>query len=523
VQTDKRSKKEEEQQPPWRTEPEIEVSRQEQLTRCLATAPDIQRGVYPFKGMKLSRADVEWLLVTYQNEGDSKARGNEQNRRGLDLRGADLRYVDLHGLPLARLRGSLTRAEWEDATAEQRAAAAVLFKGADLSEAHLEEAELIGVDLEKVSLHEAHLEKADLVRAHLERAFLARAHLKEADLSEAHLGKADLSEVRLQGATLKGSHLEQAYLSGGHLEKADLSGARLEKVYLSEAHLEKALLSEAHLEEGYLSGAYLQGADLSRAHLEGAYLNEAHLEDTSLYKAHLERTFLYKAHLEGARLGRTHVEEAQLKKAPESEEQLIGPSLADAQWANVNLAVVQWSQVDMLGDEYEARQGTRHGKRKSSVTRLEEYEAAVRANRQLAVALRAQGLDEEAARFAYRAQLLQRIVLRRQGKFGQYLFSLLLDLLAGYGYRPGRSVIAYLVVIFGFMGLYLLNAHGAAVHLSWDEALVLSVSSFHGRGFFLQNVTLGDAFARLAATEAVLGLLIEVSFIATFTQRFFGR
>jgi len=123
VQTDERSKKE--QQPPWRTEPEIEVARQEQLTRCLATTTDIQRGIYPFKGMKLSRADIEWLLVTYQNEGDSKARGDEQNRRGLDLRGADLRYVDLHGLPLARLRGSLSREEWEDATAEQRASAAV--------------------------------------------------------------------------------------------------------------------------------------------------------------------------------------------------------------------------------------------------------------------------------------------------------------------------------------------------------------------------------------------------------------
>jgi hypothetical protein len=34
---------------------------------------------------------------------------------------------------------------------------------------------------------------------------------------------------------------------------------------------------------------------------------------------------------------------------------------------------------------------------------------------------------------------------------------------------------------------------------------------------------LGDPFVRLAAAEAVLGLLIEVSFIATFTQHFFGR
>jgi|SRR6266571_1718375 len=92
-----------------------------------------------------------------------------------------------------------------------------------------------------------------------------------------------------------------------------------------------------------------------------------------------------------------------------------------------------------------------------------------------------------------------------------------------YGYKPMRSVIAYLVIIFGFMGLYLLNAHFIAPHLTWDEAFVLSVSSFHGRGFFTQNVTLGDTYARLAAIEAVVGLFIEISFIATFTQRFLGK
>jgi uncharacterized protein YjbI with pentapeptide repeats len=511
-------------QAPWRTEPEIEPARQEQLSHCLATRPDAKRGIYPFKGMRLSRADVEWLLATYENGHAGTTSSNEQqNRWRLDLRGADLRYVDLHALPLTRLLGSLTREEWEEATEEQRAAAEILLTGADLSEAHLEEAELIGAHLERVSLHEAHLEKADLARVRLERAFLAGAHLKEADLSEAHLEKADLSEAFVQGATLRRAHLEQAYLDGARFEKANLSEARLEKAYLSQAHLEEADLSYAHLEEGYLSGAYLQEADLSGSHLEGAYLNEAHLERTFLYKAHLEQTFLYKAHLEGARLSRMHVENTPLKKVWGRHGLRIGPSLADAQWGNVNLAVIQWSQVDMLGDEYKARQTTRKGKRKSRAIRLEEYEAAVRAYRQLAVALRTQGLDEEAARFAYRAHLLQRIVLRRQHKFGQYLFSLFLDFIAGYGYKPGRSVAAYLLVIFGFMGLYLLNAHATGTHLRWDEALVLSVSSFHGRGFFLQNVTLGDTFARLAALEAVLGLLIEVSFIATFTQRFFGR
>src|SRR6266566_9827034 len=255
---------------PWRSELEIEMARQEELARHLAITPDIKQGVYPFRGIKLSRADVEWLVATHENAQSSQASSDEQQQhpQGLDLRGADLRYADLHALPLARLRGSLTREEWEDATEEQRAAAAVLLTGANLSEAHLEEADLIEAHLEKAALHEAHLEKADL------------------------------SEVHMQGATLKLAHLERTFLYRAHLE-----GVRL-----SRTHIKEARLKLAHLERAYLNGAHLEKANLSEA-------------------------------------------------------------------------------------------------------RLEEYEAAVRANRQLAVALRAQGLDEEAARFAYRAQLLQRIVL----------------------------------------------------------------------------------------------------------------
>jgi peptidoglycan/LPS O-acetylase OafA/YrhL len=56
--------------------------------------------------------------------------------------------------------------------------------------------------------------------------------------------------------------------------------------------------------------------------------------------------------------------------------------------------------------------------------------------------LRAQGLNEAADRFAYRAQVLRRRVLRRGGTraYGPYLFSWLLDVLAGYGYKPGRTL-----------------------------------------------------------------------------------
>ncbi len=368
----------------WRTEPEISLERRTELGERRALVPDVEKGIYPFKGMKLDRADVEWLLATYEGGPVKWSDEKEREREGLDVRGADLQQADLHQLPLARLRGGLMFDEYWEATKEQRISAAVLMRGADLSEAQLE--------------------GADLLVAQLERASLREAQLK-----------------------------------GANLREAQLKGANLRSVILGD-------------------------------------------------------------------------------------KQRIGPRLADVQWGNTNLAVVDWSQVAVLGDEHQARQKkTPGGKKKGKADRLFEYQEAVRANRQLAVALQAQGLSEEAARFAYRAQHLQRIVLRRQRKWVAYLFSGMLDLLAGYGYRPVRSVIAYLVIIFGFMGLYLLNAHFVAPHLRWDEALVLSVSSFHGRGFFSQEISLGDTYARLAAAEAVVGLLIEISFIATFTQRFFGK
>ena len=155
--------------------------------------------------------------------------------------------------------------------------------------------------------------------------------------------------------------------------------------------------------------------------------------------------------------------------------------------------------------------------------RLADYRGAVLANRQVATALRSQGLNEHADRFAYRAQLCQRRLLRMQRHYLRYLGSLFLGLISGYGYRPLRSVATYVLVVLAFAGAYLLNAQSAAPHLRWDEALVLSISAFHGRGFFTTGISLGDTLARLAAGEAIIGLLIEITFIATFTQRFFAR
>ena len=80
----------------------MSAQRQEELSKRRAVRPDVAKGNYPFSGMELNRADIEWLLATHGN-----------GRRGLDLRGADVlgsknQRVELAGLPLAALIGGLT-------------------------------------------------------------------------------------------------------------------------------------------------------------------------------------------------------------------------------------------------------------------------------------------------------------------------------------------------------------------------------------------------------------------------------
>lgn len=435
----------------WRTEPEIEFERQKFLIERLTIKPDVKSGIYPFKDVKLTRADIEWLLIRHK-EGLGPIDWNDEKQRkllGLDLRGANLRQVDLRNLPLTRMLGGLSRQSWQLTTLEQRSMAGVHLEGADLSEAHLE------------------------------------------------------------GAILRGAHLEGATLREAYLQEAILFRAYLKNAYLRKGHLENASLRDAHLE-----GAYIPEACLQRADLRGAFFDSA--------------TFL-----EGVRL---------------NDEKFGCASIVDAHWGDVNLSVVDWKQFRVLGDEARSlEQVTSRGEVKTKLKRLEEYQAAVRANRQLANAMRAQGMNEEAIPFAYRAQILQRRVYMRQvlwgllesietdatqrefrqstrdiwrriRSFGAYIFSWFLDILAGYGYKPGRSLLIYILMIAGFAtGYYLIG------HLPPPEALIFSVTSFHGRGFFPGPFTLDNPVTGLAAVEAVVGLFIEISFIATFTQRFFGR
>src|SRR5262249_53785871 len=166
-------------QQPWRTEPELDEERQGRLARRQELVPNIRDGIYPFGGMTLGRAEVEWLLAAHEH-GRGPVDWNDEAQRareGLDLRGADLRGVDLRGLPLARMLGGLA-----GATAEQLAQAAAHLEGADLREAHLD-----GADLRGARAEGADLRRASLIEADLRGLALGQADLRGADLTRAVL------------------------------------------------------------------------------------------------------------------------------------------------------------------------------------------------------------------------------------------------------------------------------------------------------------------------------------------------
>jgi uncharacterized protein YjbI with pentapeptide repeats len=467
----------------WRTEPEIDNERKAYLAEKLAIPPDSQRGRYPFRGIALNRADVEWLLITHEKQRGPVDWGDkqQQTRLGLDLRGADLRQVNLHGLPLARMIGGRNWTVQFPSTDEQRDMGRVHLEGADLGEAQLQEAFLGG--------------------AHLEEAFLVGASLQGAYLKESHL----------EGADLEGAHLEGAYLEGAYLEGAHLKGA----------HLEGATLLGAHLEGASLEGAHLEGANLVGASLRGKPVPADYLKRVRQW----DKDILPPANLQGAFFDtKTAMEDIIL-----GGERFGFVSVADVHWGGVNLSVVDWDVVTILGDERRALQ----------TTWLFNYRQAVRAYRQLASAMREQGLNEESSYFAYRGEVLQRKVLwkqmlqlRRQGRKGlpqlaqkivSYLLTWPLDLFAGYGYKPMRALIIYLLTIVGFMLIYAVMGTAQHFHLSWSQLFIVSMTAFHGGAFLPNQFTLESPLAFISAIEAFVGLLIEVSLITAFAQRFFRK
>jgi uncharacterized protein YjbI with pentapeptide repeats len=347
-------------------------------------------------------------------------------------------------------------------------------------------------------------------------ANLRGVKLANAKLRNAYFAQTDLTEAELVWADLTLAYMHSAVLSGAHLERSSLRHAQLNHVTI-----EGASLSGADMRDAEVRSAKLHGSILALVNLAGASLSYADLSSSSLSHADLRGTDLEGANLRGASLRGVRMNEETVLTGVALDERT---RVVDVVWDGAPLTRVTWEHMSKLGDEIAPGQLIKpDGKPKSKSERTGEYEEAVRANRQLATALQGQGLNEHADRFAYRAQVCQLRLLRLQRNYLRYLGSLFLGLISGYGYRPLRSFATYLLVVTLFGLAYWALGVQTGHLLTWNEAGVVSLTAFHGRGFFATAFQPGDPQAALAALEAVIGLLIEITFIATFTQRFFAR
>jgi len=580
---------------PWRTEPEIGTERQKYLAERRIIKPDIKSSIYPFMDIKLSRADVEWLLATHEN-GRGPVDWNEENQRarnGLDMRGANLRQLNLSNLPLTRIRGGLNEDERMFATAEMCEMAAVHLEGAnlqkihleraDLYRAHLEEADLYGAFLERAYLNEAHLTGANLYGAHLERTQLRRTHLEGVKLGRAHFVETELEGALLSDGKHVGPRLADAYWSNTNLAIVDWSQLKvLDDEYEARQSKEKGedkdtqiTLYQTAVRANRQLAVALQTQGLNEAAARFAY----HAQLCQKYVLFLQLMQHLKQQIKISWVAALlFVEKPKGKQAEQRIAELIlllgtlifgFGLLLNSHWSTHSIFFAPPSNTDasfvllatifgivfiglsLVGLLF-------YFTPEASLALFFLFMSLLQVLIPIGVYILLNALLSHLdwllmvaisiwillfialfiGRFKFNSwffliRKMSNFIGRLFSKFrplvgvqiayGRYIFAWLLDLLAGYGYRPGRSIIAYLLIIGGFASLY--TAFGQP---AFPDSFVFSVASFHGRGFFpnfegQHQLMLSNPLVVCAAIEAVIGLIIEISFIATFTQRFFGK
>ena len=345
----------------------------------------------------------------------------------------------------------------------------------------------------------------------------------------------------LRGADIRGNMsgvvLYGAKLSGAYIETADFTDANL-----SFSDLRKAYIMNSSFNRAVLTGANLRQANIFRSDMSDAQLIVADCRNARLGGASPATNFtgadLTAANLSGALIAGYIFKQANLTQVRMDASTVLGSNgddltrvqldshtrLLDVSWNGAILALINWDDVPVLGDEIDIKEASA---RKEQV---QAYQKAARAYFGLARALEAQGLSEPALRYRRRQQQLERAAQLRSFNLLGWLFSCALNIVSGYGDRPLRAFGVYLAVILTLAGIYFgITTPGSPIFFSGSqplqlhEAVVFSLSSFHGRGFFPSTISLGDPVAIVAALEAVVGLFIELVLIATFTRRLFER
>ena len=296
---------------------------------------------------------------------------------------------------------------------------------------------------------------------------------------DAQFQEADLTEASF----LEGTNATNAVFDHAIMTSIQAGGVIFERASFIEADLSRAQLPGANLHRTTLSGCNLTDANLQGVDLRGAVMDD----QTELQNTEMDQNTRF----------------------------------ADVHWNDAPLQginVKKWPQV--LGDEGSIAPNL------EQYPRVQAYRAAERAYRGLAQTLRAQGMVELASRYRRREKQVAGKALGANGQYIQRIGAWLLHTITGYGESISIILRSYLIAVFGFAIVYffLLNGINAAQPgLTLVDALVFSVTSFHGRGFFPSfsaSPSPHDPIVLFAMGEAVFGLFIEATLIASFSRRF---
>jgi uncharacterized protein YjbI with pentapeptide repeats len=438
---------------------------------------------------------------------------------------------------------------------------------------------LNGANLEAADLTRAWLGHASMTRSILRHAHFGGAYLVGATIDRVNAEGANFHLARLEGAKFTRSILWRA-----HFEFANLVGARFENSRLTSAKLQAVVASEATFREAYLAnasfnGARLDGADLRGANFEREWWN-IRLPPTDLGPGEVPRSCT--EHLNRlaspdqvpSQLGAAVLARVKFDSDTTLANVTIGDheesiALADARYNGVSLTQIEWPRSPLADERvsYDARpymledpefeemvearlkqvlkerkwwnrlrarvaeifkppsqeqRAERAHIRETERTRKTERAAiAARANRQLATALREQGLVEIADYYSYRTYKARQRELRLRKRYLPSIGFWMLKALAGYGYRPVNIFLAYFLTIAAFGFAYIIVGTVAHAHFGVWGAFVYSITAFHGRGVGLPSLPLPGEV--ISAVEAVIGFALEATFVVVVVQRLLGR
>lgn len=297
---------------------------------------------------------------------------------------------------------------------------------------------------------------------------------------------------------------ESRDLAGCNLKKASLKGVLFEKFDFSDADLSQADMAGSSFFDSKLKGAALVGTNLSTCDFTHCDIRGADLT---------------KSDMSGSRLWNSDLSGANMTEA----------DISHADFWNAKLFDIKLWHASINGARSISKSSFSKGKGPLEVCRINEDGelSAEESYRNIKQLFTSTGRYNDASWASFKEKTMERRTLKKKGRL-EYVPSLIMNILCGYGEKPYRIILSALFCIFGFAFLYgILGAiecpASPGINPGWVDYIYYSTITYTtvGYGDFIPKPL--SAFRMLAATEAFLGVFLAGLFVFTLARKYSAR